>query len=317
MNFIRTLLILAAASLTGCASTHALNPADPFEPFNRSMYTFNDTLDKVVAKPIAQGYNKVMPDVGRTMVSNFFSNLDDVVVTANDLLQFKFVQAFSDGMRFLVNSTVGVGGLIDVASMRLDKNDEDFGQTLGYWGMETGPYLMLPLLGPSSFRDGIGSIGDGQISPVSRTRHVRTRNQLYLTRAINGRAQLLSQEKILDGALIDRYAFIRDAYLQQRQSLVFDGNPPHDPYEDEDLNFEYQPQTPAPEAPIAPAATETPTPGAHSSQVEPLSSNAADIAPVADTSAIGEKSAGEESAGKTLAVNSAQAVYKVWLPQSN
>ena len=312
MNFIRPLLILAAVSLTGCASTHALNPADPFEPFNRSMYTFNDTVDKVIAKPVAQGYNKVMPDVGKSMVSNFFSNLDDVVVTANDLLQFKFVQAFSDGMRFMVNSTVGVAGLIDVASMRLDKHDEDFGQTLGYWGMKNGPYLMLPLLGPSSFRDGIGSIGDSQVSPVSRTRHVRTRNQLYLTRAISGRAQLLSQEKILDGALIDRYAFIRDAYLQQRQSLVFDGNPPHDPYEDEELNFEYQPQTPEPGTSVVPPETATPTPGAHSSQIEPLSSNPADVAPVADTSATAEKSAGEK-----LAENSAPGVYKVWLPHTD
>lgn len=310
MNFIRTLLILAAISLTGCASTHAPNPADPYEQFNRSMYTFNDTVDKVIAKPVAQSYNKVMPEVGKHMISNFFSNLDDVIVTLNDVAQLKLAQAVSDGSRVLFNSTFGVFGLFDFAS-RLDKHDEDFGQTLGYWGMKTGPYLMLPLLGPSSFRDGIGRIGDSQISPVSRTRHVRTRNQMYLTRAISGRAQLLSQEQILDGALIDRYAFIRDAYLQQRQSLVFDGNPPHDPYEDEDLNFEYQPQTPEPETSVVPPV-ETPMPDAHSYQTEPLSSNVADVDPIADTSASKETPAEEK-----FAANSPLAVYKVWLPPAN
>ena len=308
MNRIRTLLILAAASLTGCASTHATNPADPFEPFNRSMYTFNDTVDKVIAKPVAQGYNKVMPEAAKYMVSNFFSNLDDVVVTANDLLQFKFVQAFSDGMRFLVNTTVGVGGLIDVASMRLDKHDEDFGQTLGYWGMQTGPYLMLPLLGPSSFRDGIGSIGDSQVSVISRTRHVRTRNQMFLTRAISGRAQLLNQEKVLEGALIDRYAFIRDAYLQQRQSLVFDGNPPHDSYEDEDLNFKYQPETPAAATTPAPAEPAADTPPSESAPAQPLSSNTAD--PVADTTTQ------KTFSGDKLAKDQSSGVYKMWLPDS-
>lgn len=242
MNFTRIIIISAALALTGCA-THPTNPADPLESFNRGAYAFNDTLDKAVVKPVAQGYNKVMPDTGKSMVINFFSNLDDVIVTANDLLQFKFVQAFSDGMRVLVNSTVGVAGLIDVASMNLDKHNEDFGQTLGYWGVRSGPYLVVPILGSSTFRDTIGDIGDSQISLISNTKHVRTRNQLYLSKGIKRRTQLLDNEGLLDGAVIDRYAFIRDAYLQRRESLVYDGNPP------EDVSEDNADQTPAPETP--------------------------------------------------------------------
>lgn len=227
MRLIHIFFALSAVTLSGCATKPA-NPADPFESFNRGVYRFNDTLDKTVAKPVAIGYDKVMPELGKTMVSNFFSNLDDVLVTANDLLQFKFAQGLSDGMRVLVNSTVGVGGLIDVASMHLEKHNEDFGQTLGYWGMGSGPYLMLPILGPSSIRDGLGDLADSQISVLGRTYPMHVRNKLYLTRAVNRRAQLLSGENVMEGAIIDRYSFIRDAYLQRRVSLVYDGNPPQE-----------------------------------------------------------------------------------------
>lgn len=236
MNHTRIFILFTAIVLTGCASTGKRNAADPFEPFNRGVYTFNDTLDKAIIKPVAQGYNKVMPTTGKTLVSNFFSNLDDVIVTANDLLQFKFIQAFSDGMRVLVNSTIGVAGLVDVASMNLEKHNEDFGQTLGYWGIKSGPYLVVPILGPSTIRDTIGDIGDGQVSMISNTKHVRTRNQLYLTKGIKRRAQLLDNEGLIDGAVIDRYSFIRDAYLQRRESLVFDGNPPMEKFEDFDAD---------------------------------------------------------------------------------
>jgi phospholipid-binding lipoprotein MlaA len=244
MKTIPLLILVITASLTGCANTRAANPADPIEGFNRGVYRFNDTLDKAVAKPVAQGYDKIMPKTGQTLVTNFFSNLDDVIVTANDLLQLKFIQALSDGMRVLVNSTIGVGGLVDVASMNLEKHNEDLGQTLGYWGVKSGPYIMLPLLGPSSFRDSIGLLGDSQISPVSNTYPVRTRNQLYVTRAVNLRTQLLSGESVMEDAIIDRYAFIRDAYLQRRENLVYDGNPPHDPLEDERLDDEPAAPTP-------------------------------------------------------------------------
>lgn len=247
MNAIHILIALATVTLTGCASTHAKNPADPLESFNRGVYQFNDAVDKAIAKPVAQGYNAVMPVPGKIMVSNFFSNLDDAVITINDLLQFKFAQAASDGSRFLFNSTFGVFGLLDVTS-RLEKHNEDFGQTLGYWGVGSGPYLMLPLLGPSSVRDGAGLYADSRPSLLRRVNHIRTRNQLYLTKSINRRAQLLDQEKVLDEAALDRYEFIRDAYLLRRQSLVYDGNPPREKYEDdEESDFEYQ-QVPIPGA---------------------------------------------------------------------
>lgn len=270
MNVARALTLIIAAALTGCASTHANNPADPLESFNRGVYKFNDTLDKAVAKPVAQGYSKVMPETGKTMVTNFFSNLDDVVVTANDLLQLKLKQGFSDGMRFLINSTVGVGGLVDVASMRLEKHDEDFGQTLGYWGVGNGPYLVLPLLGPSTLRDGVGLYVDSRPSKIRRVKHMRTRNQLVVTKAINRRAQLLDQEKVLDEAAIDRYEFMRDAYLLRRKSQVYDGNPPREKYDEDDGYMKND--TPAtsstssnaePVAPVALEAQPDPQPSVH------------------------------------------------------
>ncbi len=248
MNPIRIFITVAMLLLTGCASTHPSNPADPLEPFNRGVYKFNDTLDRAIAKPVAKGYDKIVPDTAKMMISNFFSNLNDVIVTVNDLLQLKLKQGFSDGMRVLVNSTLGIGGLVDVASMQLPKHDEDFGQTLGYWGIKSGPYLMLPVLGPSSFRDGIGLYADGITSPLYRdVPKIRTRNQLYLTEMINRRQQLLGDEKIMEGAILDRYAFIRDAYLQRRQNLVYDGHPPHPSYDD------YDDTDSEPAAPPAPA----------------------------------------------------------------
>jgi len=250
VNAIRILSALAAIALTsGCASTRANNPADPLESFNRGVYQFNDAVDKAVTKPVAQGYNAVMPVPGKVLVSNFFSNLDDVIITVNDLLQFKFTQAASDGSRFLFNTTFGVFGLFNVAS-RLEKHNEDFGQTLGYWGIGSGPYIVLPILGPSTLRDGAGLYVDSRPSKLRRVSHMRTRNQLYLTKAINRRAQLLDQEKILEEAVIDRYEFIRDAYLLRRQSLVYDGNPPRERYDDEENGFEYE-QVPIPNVPSA------------------------------------------------------------------
>jgi len=247
MNAIRILITLAAVALTGCAATHGKNPADPLESFNRGVYQFNDAVDKAIAKPVAQGYKAAMPLPGQVMVSNFFSNLDDVIVTLNDLLQFKFAQAASDGSRFLFNSTFGVFGLLDVAH-RLEKHDEDFGQTLGYWGVGSGPYIVLPILGPSTVRDGAGLYVDSRPSRLRHVDHIRSRNQLYLTKAVNRRAQLLDQEKVLDEAALDRYEFIRDAYLLRRQSLIYDGNPPREKYEEEENGFEYQ-EVPIPNVP--------------------------------------------------------------------
>ena len=233
MNAIRTIIIFTAVGLAGCASTRAGNPADPLETINRGIYQFNDAVDKSVVKPAAKGYKAVMPTAGRIMVTNFFSNLDDVTVTANDFLQFKLVQGFSDGMRFIVNSTIGVFGLIDVASNGgLKKHDEDFGQTLGKWGVGNGPYLVLPILGPSTMRDSVGLYADGFTSPMYQMSDMRARNQAYMVRGVNHRAEILDQEKVLNEAMIDPYAFLRDAYLLRRQSQVYDGNPPRPRYDD-------------------------------------------------------------------------------------
>lgn len=245
----RLLLAVAAIALTsGCAAPRASNPDDPLESFNRGIYQFNDAVDRAIVKPVAQGYDAAVPEPGKMMVSNFFSNLDDVIVTANDLLQLKFAQAASDGSRFLFNSTFGVFGLLNVTD-RLEKHNEDFGQTLGYWGMGSGPYIVLPLLGPSTLRDGAALYVDSRPSKLRRVSHMRTRNQLYLTKGISHRAELLKQEKVMDEAVIDRYAFIRDAYLLRRESLVHDGNPPrphYDEYDDEETDIE---QTPIPTLP--------------------------------------------------------------------
>ncbi len=242
MNAISNIILLSAFAVTGCSSTHANNPADPLEPLNRGIYRFNDTVDKAIVKPVAQGYKVVVPTFGRTMVSNFFSNLDDVVVTANDLLQLKLVQGFSDGMRFFVNSTIGFFGLIDVATVGgLKKHDEDFGQTLGKWGVGNGPYLVLPILGPSTLRDSVGLYADGYFSPIYQLHNMQTRNQAYIARGVNRRTELLDQEKVLNEAMIDPYEFLRDAYLLHRISQVYDGNPPRVRYEEDDSDDSIQP----------------------------------------------------------------------------
>lgn len=234
MPAFRTGLLLCILALSGCASIASTNPQDPLEPFNRGVYKFNDRVDKAVVKPVAKVYNKVMPEPGRNMVRNFFSNLDDIVVTLNDLLQLKFAQAASDGSRFLLNSTFGIFGLFNFAD-KLEKHNEDFGQTLGYWGVGSGPYLVLPFLGPSSLRDGTGLYVDGQTNALGQLEDIRARNQLYTTKLVSVRAGLLQQEEVFeDAANIDRYAFIRDAYLQRRLSLVHDGSPPREKIGEED-----------------------------------------------------------------------------------
>jgi len=237
MSSLRISLLLSCLWLTGCSSLPGISnysqQKDPFESFNRGMYTFNDTVDRAVVKPVAQGYEKVMPSPARTMIDNFFSNLDDVVVTVNDLLQFKFKQAAQDGSRVIFNSTFGIFGLINVAH-RIPKHNEDFGQTLGYWGVPSGPYLVLPVLGPSSFRDGVGLYGDSFSSVISNTDHVPSRNSAWAVKGLNTRTNLLEAERVMDEATIDRYTFIRDAYLMRRQNLVYDGSPPRVKFDDED-----------------------------------------------------------------------------------
>ncbi len=226
--------LLISLALVGCASTGGpANPKDPWEPYNRSMYKFNDAVDKAVLKPVAQGYGTAMPEFGKTMVTNFFSNLDDILVTINDVLQFKFSQAASDGTRVLFNSTFGLLGFFNVAS-GLEKHNEDFGQTLGYWGVGPGPYVVLPFFGPRTVRDSFGLAVDSFASPVRLISSVPIRNELYVTRTVDTRTGLLDHEKVLDEAAMDRYSFIRDGYLQQRRSLIYDGNPPREKFNDEE-----------------------------------------------------------------------------------
>jgi phospholipid-binding lipoprotein MlaA len=225
-------LVLLAALASGCAT--ARDPRDPWEPVNRATYEFNETVDRTIVKPVAIGYKFVVPGPIRVWVFNFFSNLNDVVVLANDLLQFKLLQARDDGARLFINSTLGLLGINDIASsVGLEKHNEDMGQTFGYWGFGPGPYFVIPLVGPSTVRDTVGLTGDAFITPLLYSDDISTRNALLIMRVVSGRAELLDAEKIIEEAAIDPYAFIRDAYLQRRLNLIHDGKPPRE-YEDED-----------------------------------------------------------------------------------
>lgn len=196
------------------------NP-DPWESFNRKIYAFNDVADRYFLKPIAKGYQWIAPQFIEDGVHHMFSNIGEIGNILNSLLQAKFKNGAIDTGRFLVNSTIGLLGFFDVASkMGMEPHEEDLGQTLGYWGVKPGPYLMVPLLGPRTIRDGFGSIGDSFTDPVGYIEHVPTRNQVYGVRVVDTRAQLLQSEELITG---DRYIFIRDAYLQRRQFLVNDG----------------------------------------------------------------------------------------------
>jgi len=221
--------------LAGCATSGG-NPADPLERVNRAVFAFNDGADKYMLTPVAKGYRAVLPGFLRTGISNFFSNLEDVWVSVNDLLQGKFQEGMEDITRVIFNSTFGIAGIFDFASdVGLPKRTEDFGQTLGWWGVGSGPYVVIPLLGPSTVRDGFGLLVDGRADLVYRgIDDVPLRNSVYATRAISNRANLLDASSVLEQAALDRYAFVRDAWLQRRRNLVYDGNPPREPDESDD-----------------------------------------------------------------------------------
>lgn len=250
---------ISIALLGGCATNG--DPRDPLEPLNRGIYTFNDGVDSLLIKPAAIAYTQFLPEWLRTGVGNFFSNINDVIVLVNDLLQLKIAQAGSDAGRLVVNTTVGVLGVFDVATgMGLEKHDEDFGQTLGYWGLGDGPYIVLPILGPSNARDTVGWVGDFYTWPVTYVEDDSTRRVLVVTRIVSGRADLLSASKILETAALDPYAFVRDAYLQRRRNLVYDGKPPLDE-EDSDPEAKPKPGPDAPDAAQKPEAAKPATDG--------------------------------------------------------
>jgi phospholipid-binding lipoprotein MlaA len=222
MDNLRTLtaLLPLAALMAGCASPSTRTPGDPLEPMNRVIFKVNDTIDQTVAVPIAKGYQKITPHPLRTAISNFFSNLGDLNTFANELLQLKITDATEDLIRFAMNTTFGLGGLIDFATpARLPKHHQDFGLTLGHWGIPSGPYLVLPIFGPSSFRDGVGLAVDTRFSPMIYA-PTDAKRPLYALQFVSARSDMLGATNILQQAALDKYSFVRDAYTQQRRAAL-------------------------------------------------------------------------------------------------
>ena len=235
---------LVVATCSGCATAPNANPRDPLEPFNRAMFGFNEGVDRAVLKPVATVYRDVTPQPVRTGVTSFFGNISDVWAIVNNLLQGKGEYAADSLARVTTNTLWGLGGIFDVATeLKIPKHSEDFGQTLGVWGVGSGPYLVLPLLGPSTVRDTAGLVVDSQLDLVTQASNVRVRNSLTTLRVVNVRANLLGAGDVLDQAALDKYSFTREIYQQRRTSLI--GNAPAEKEERFDL----------PEgAPAAPAA---------------------------------------------------------------
>jgi len=225
MNNPRAALTMVAASLallvtSGCATDAHRTPGDPFEPANRAIYKFNDVLDRTIAKPVAKGYQKVTPQPLRQAVTNFFSNLGDISNFANNLLQLKVTAATEDLMRVAMNTTLGIGGLIDFATPAgLPKNPQDFGLTLAHYGVPAGPYLVLPLFGPSDVRDAIGMGVDVKFNALNYFEPA-ARNPLWVLQFVSARANMLGATDLLQQAALDPYSFVRDAYRQQRASRL-------------------------------------------------------------------------------------------------
>lgn len=219
------LLFLSTAALAHAQADR--DPRDPFEPWNRGVFAFNEAVDAAVLAPAARGYRAVVPQPLRTMVSNFFGNFGDAWSTINLFLQAKPGAGVQMGMRVATNSVLGIGGLLDIASEAgLERRNEDFGQTLGYWGMPAGPYLVLPLLGPSAMRESAALTLDRGWSPALAFSHDADIIGISLLSVLDTRAGLLDASKVLDDVALDKYSFLRDAYLARRRNLVHDGNPP-------------------------------------------------------------------------------------------
>lgn len=233
--------------MLGCATQPNVkrDPRDPLERINRSTFAFNDALDRAVLKPVAKTYRKVAPRFVERGVANFFDNLDQPTVILSDLLQAKFKPALSDTARLLLNTTLGVGGLLDPATAAgLDKNDEDLGQAFGKWGIPSGPYLMVPFFGPSTVRDGVGSVGQVYTDPLHYVERDKVRYGIAAVGLVDMRAGLLEVEDSLE-QVFDKYAFTRNAYLQRREYQVTDGAVASPTFDDE---FPEDPEAePAPE----------------------------------------------------------------------
>lgn len=236
-------LVLVTLLASGCAGTRqTLTQTDPWESVNRPIYTFNDRVDRYALRPVARAYDRYVPEVLRFVAGNFIANLADVYTAANQLLQAKPLLALQDLTRFVVNSTVGFFGIGDVASgLGLPKHYEDFGQTLGVWGVPIGPYVMLPLLGPSTLRDAPARVPDTWYGNalVFTTDDRALRNSVFGLKIVDDRAGLLQGEQLIDGISLDRYSLIRDGYLQRRQAAIYDGDVPENQlpnYDDDDYD---------------------------------------------------------------------------------
>ena len=257
-------LLLSAVLLSACAGGGARPDStadtmddsqvyDPFEPFNRAMFAFNEKFDQWLLKPVAKGYDFVMPGLVKQGIGNFFSNLVQPRIAVNDLLQGKLAQSGRDTGRFLVNTTVGVVGLFDVAtSVGLEARDEDWGQTFAVWGAGDGPYFVWPIIGPHNLRDTFGFGFDWLSTPVTYVQNSTDQWGLWGVDTVDTRARLLPAERVLDQAVTaDKYTFIREAYEQRRRNLIYDGNPPRPKFFDDDSDSPAAPVTPV--TPAAPA----------------------------------------------------------------
>lgn len=220
-------LLLLLAVLTGCASNMPSNagsdPRDPFERYNRNMFTFNHELDKKIIKPVATAYSDYLPTFFQTIIGNFFGNIGDVWTAANNFLQGKPREGTSDVVRVIFNSTIGLAGLLDISTPAgLPKHDEDFGQTLAVWGVKSGPYVVLPIFGSSTLRDSIAKPVDLYADPLGYAENIRFRNSARAIRLVDDRAALLGASSLMEGAALDPYEFMRDAYLQRRAGRISD-----------------------------------------------------------------------------------------------
>ena len=231
------LVVVLSALLGACASVpqgEFRSKSDPWEPVNRSVYTFNQNLDEYVMKPVTKAYKFILPELVRTGISNAFSNVGDIYTGINNLLQGKPKDGADDLVRVFVNTTLGIGGIFDVATAGgMDKHSEDFGQTLGVWGVADGPYMVIPFFGPSTVRDSVGGILDVATDPLSLyVTNVPVRNSLTGLRLVDARERRLGASDLMGVAAFDGYTFLRDAYIQRRRSKIYDGRTPEDFDED-------------------------------------------------------------------------------------